>query len=55
VESVAFSPDGTRIFTGSGDQAKLWDAQSGQEVLTLKGHANFGLVRSVAFSPDYAP
>ena len=28
----------------------MWDAQTGQEVLTLKGHT--GDVNSVAFSPD---
>ena len=30
--------------------AKVWDAQTGQEMLTLKGHTNF--VTAVAFSPD---
>ena len=29
---------------------KVWDAQTGQELLTLKGHT--GQVNSVAFSPD---
>jgi WD40 repeat protein len=29
---------------------KVWDAATGQEVLTLQGH--IGGVRSVAFSPD---
>src|SRR5262249_20173569 len=29
---------------------KVWDTQTGQEILTLKGH--IGKVRSVAFSPD---
>jgi DNA-binding beta-propeller fold protein YncE len=48
---VAFSPDGQRILTGSADStAKVWDADKGQEVLSLKGHT--GQVRSVAFSPD---
>jgi eukaryotic-like serine/threonine-protein kinase len=51
VSSVAFSPDGKRIVTGSHDgTAKVWDAEQGQEVLTLKGHTS--LVNSVAFSPD---
>ena len=51
VNSVAFSPDGTRIVTGSHDPtAKVWDAQTGNELLTLKGHSSS--VNSVAFSPD---
>jgi WD40 repeat protein len=48
---VAFSPDGRRIVSGSIDGAlKVWDAESGQETLTLKGHTD--QVASVAFSPD---
>jgi WD40 repeat protein/serine/threonine protein kinase len=51
VRSVAFSPDGKRIVTGSWDQtAKVWDAETGQELLTLQGHTAW--VWSVAFSPD---
>ncbi len=48
---VAFSPDGRRLATSSEDQTvRLWDADSGQEVLTLRGHTD--IVTSVAFSPD---
>jgi predicted NACHT family NTPase len=37
--------------TGSWDfKAKLWEATSGKELLTLKGHTDW--VKSVAFSPD---
>ena len=51
VWSVAFSPDGKRIVSGSGDKTiKVWDAMSGQEMLTLNGHT--GNVMSVAFSQD---
>ena len=51
VRSVAFSPDGQRIVSGSADKTvKIWDANSGKELQTLRGHASG--VRSVAFSPD---
>jgi WD40 repeat protein len=51
VFSVAFSPDGQKIATGSGDTTvKVWDAASGKELFTLRGHSN--RVTSVAFSPD---
>jgi WD40 repeat protein len=37
---VAFLPDGLRVLTGSQDNtAKLWDAVTGKEILTLKGHS----------------
>jgi WD40 repeat protein len=50
VSSVAFSPDGKRLLSGSFQTVKVWDAQTGQKTLTLKGHT-LG-VKSVAFSPD---
>jgi len=38
VSSVAFSPDGQRLVSTSEDRtAKVWDARTGQECLTLKG------------------
>ena len=52
VSSVAFSPDGTRIASGSVDKTvRLWDAVTGRPVgAPLTGHT--GQVSSVAFSPD---
>ncbi|KAJ7314193.1 quinon protein alcohol dehydrogenase-like superfamily, partial [Mycena albidolilacea] len=51
VWSVAFSPDGTRIVSGSSDNTvRIWDAATGTEEQKLEGHGNS--VWSVAFSPD---
>ena len=51
VWSVAFSPDGTEILTGSWDNtAKLWDIATGVLIRTFSGHTD--RVNSVAFSPD---
>ena len=48
---AAYSPDGTRIITTSKDgTARIWDADTGQELRTLTSHT--GQVRSAAFSPD---
>ncbi|KAE9385107.1 WD40 repeat-like protein, partial [Gymnopus androsaceus JB14] len=53
VKSVAFSPDGTRIVSGSGDKTvRIWDANTGAQIGDpLHGHDNW-VSSSVAFSPD---
>ena len=56
VNSVSFSPDGTRLASGAGSLdgtmlLLLWDVDSGELIATLEGHANYWL-RSETFSPD---
>jgi eukaryotic-like serine/threonine-protein kinase len=48
--SICFSPDGLRLATADAEGVNLWDARSGQKVLTLKGHRMD--VFGVCFSPD---
>ena len=49
--SASFSPDGTRILTGSHDKtAKVWDARTGTPLLELKGLGSFP--SSVSYSLD---
>jgi WD40 repeat protein len=51
VTSVAFSPDGSRVLSGSQDRTiKLWDAATGALIRTFEGHS--ARVASVAFSAD---
>ena len=51
VISVAFSPDGRLLASGSRDRtARIWDVATSQCVKALRGHSS--TVESVAFSPD---
>jgi WD40 repeat protein len=53
VSSVAYSPDGAHIVSGSDDKTvRVWDAQTGKLLAVLEGHS--GSLNSVAFSPDGA-
>jgi WD40 repeat protein len=50
VTSVAFSPNGDQVLSGSSDKTlKLWDAATGRLIRTYQGDSG---VYSVAFSPD---
>jgi len=51
IYSIALSPDGKTLATGSYDQKiKLWNVQTGEEIRTLSGHN--GCVFDLAFRPD---
>eukprot|EP01043_Picozoa_sp_COSAG02_P033365 COSAG02_NODE_2273_length_9263_cov_10.296377_1_plen_780_part_10 len=51
VNSASFSPDGTKVVSGSHDQTvRIWDAVTGECEQTLQGHSSH--VTSASFSPD---
>jgi RNA polymerase sigma factor (sigma-70 family) len=58
VESLAFSPDGKILASGSYDRTiKVWERSTGKELRTIEGHGvgyigHEGTIRSLAFSPD---
>ena len=52
VNSVAFSPDGRSLVSGSDDMTvKLWDIQTGGAIKTFSGHTD--MVYSVSISVDF--
>ncbi|MBD2544930.1 serine/threonine-protein kinase [Planktothricoides raciborskii] len=54
VQSVAITPDGTEIASGSFDGTiKIWNLKTGELMQTLTGHSDAGeIVSSIAISPD---
>ena len=59
VNVLSFSPDGSRLASGSGDMvnmdlgdstARLWDGVTGVPIAALEGHSSY--VTSLLFSPD---
>lgn len=51
VESVAFSPDGTKLASGHGESTRIWDVATGKSTTTLSKAGQYGWC-SVVFSPD---
>ncbi len=51
ISKVAWSPDGTKILTGSGEKiAYLWESSTGNLIHILEGHT--GSISALVFSPD---
>lgn len=51
VTCLAYAPDGKSVASGGGDgTVRLWEVQSGREILRLRGHQ--GPISSIAYSPD---
>lgn len=51
VRCVAFSPDGTKVASGSHDNSVIiWDLATGKVLSILRGHTNN--IMSVSFTPD---
>lgn len=51
IYGLAFSPDGNRLLSGSGDKTvRIWNVRTQQTLHVLKGHTD--VIYAVAFSPD---
>jgi WD40 repeat protein len=52
LSTVAFSPDGSRLVTGGTDGfAKIWEVESGRELMSLQAHPQGNAIIHLAVSP----
>ena len=50
VYSVAFSADGSKVVSGSGDQTvKIWNAYSGEVIQTLSGEKDNNIIKKIVY------
>lgn len=54
ISRLVFNPDGRAVLGRSGDDAFLWNAETGALIVRFRGHGvtNTGAVESATFSPD---
>ena len=52
VEQIFFSPDGKRLAAQIADLTTVWDATTGESLLTFQGHGAGIRANGTAFSPD---
>ena len=50
VYALAFTPDGGRLASAGRDSLRLWDCETGEEIVQLRGHRSF--IAGLRFSPD---
>lgn len=49
---IAFSPDGQRLASANSDGAHVWNATTGEKLLSFTGHGEGVRTSGIAFSPD---
>jgi len=51
INSLAFSPDGTRLAIATDDTAEVWNVQTGEKIYSLAGHDGYS-IHCIEYSPD---
>jgi WD40 repeat protein len=53
INSLVFSPDGSRLFSGSVDgEVKVWDPHASKELASIRAHKDGNCLRALAVSPS---